>query len=256
LGLAGDGILEPIWAQDETLREEEGIGLIREFDGSEYLQAEEIRLQAHINNAIVAPPLTNLYYDGSVPESVKVGEMWLPVYVPGLNNGANTGATALPEASSSGQLRDYVIPGDTDPEVRSGTPLEFFFEIGGVYCGRLERPNASDWYRSVRPWVIDIREPVRQRGGVTILNNVINPLRGESVKVVYELSSAGMVVIMVFDLKGDIVDVLQRGRKDGGEHSTSWDGRNRGGRVVARGVYFIKVIAPGVEEIRKVLVVK
>jgi hypothetical protein len=61
---------------------------------------------------------------------------------------------------------------------------------------------------------------------------------------------------MVFDLKGDIVDVLYRGRRASGDYSTSWDGRNRGGRVVARGIYFIKVIAPGVEEIRKVLVVK
>ena len=30
----------------------------------------------------------------------------------------------------------------------------------------------------------------------------------------------------------------------------------RGGRAVARGVYFIKVVAPGINEIRKVLVVK
>jgi hypothetical protein len=35
-----------------------------------------------------------------------------------------------------------------------------------------------------------------------------------------------------------------------------WDGRNRGGRDVARGIYFIKVVAPGVEETRKVLIVK
>jgi hypothetical protein len=149
-----------------------------------------------------------------------------------------------------------VIPGDTDPEISDNAGLEFFFEIGGVYCGRLTRPTASDWYRSVRPWLIDIQDVVRQRGGVTILDNVINPTRGETVKLSYQLPGAGMVNIMVFDLKGDIVDVLYRGRRDAGEYSTAWDGRNRGGRIVARGVYFIKVVAPGIDEVRKVLVVK
>jgi flagellar hook assembly protein FlgD len=64
------------------------------------------------------------------------------------------------------------------------------------------------------------------------------------------------VTITVFDLKGDIVNVLYRGQRAAGEYSTTWDGRNRGGRVVARGLYFIKVVGPDVNEIRKVLVVK
>ena len=87
-------------------------------------------------------------------------------------------------------------------------------------------------------------------------NNVINPLRGETAKVTYSIPQTGMVTINVFDLKGDIVDVLYRGQRTAGEYSTSWDGRNRGNRVVARGVYFIKIVGPGISEIRKVLVVK
>jgi flagellar hook assembly protein FlgD len=70
------------------------------------------------------------------------------------------------------------------------------------------------------------------------------------------LSGSGTVTITVFDLKGDIVDILHRGRQDAGEHSTTWDGRNRGGNAVARGIYFIKLVGPGVSETRKVLVVK
>ena len=64
------------------------------------------------------------------------------------------------------------------------------------------------------------------------------------------------MTITVFDLKGDIVNVLYRGQRGAGEYSTTWDGRNRGGRIVARGIYFIKVVGPGMNEIRKVLVVK
>jgi hypothetical protein len=36
----------------------------------------------------------------------------------------------------------------------------------------------------------------------------------------------------------------------------SWDGRNRAGQAVSRGVYFIRIVAPGIDEIRKVLVAK
>jgi flagellar hook assembly protein FlgD len=89
-----------------------------------------------------------------------------------------------------------------------------------------------------------------------VTNNVINPLRGETVNVTYSVTQTGMVTINVFDLKGDIVDVLYRGQRTAGEYSTTWDGRNRGNRVVARGVYFIKIVGPGINEIRKVLVVK
>ena len=86
--------------------------------------------------------------------------------------------------------------------------------------------------------------------------NVINPLRGETVKVTYSIPRTGMLTINVFDLKGDIVDVLYRGQRTAGQYSTTWDGRNRGNRVVARGVYFIKIVGPDINEIRKALVVK
>jgi flagellar hook assembly protein FlgD len=88
------------------------------------------------------------------------------------------------------------------------------------------------------------------------MRNVINPLRGERVYLNYVLERSGRVMITVFDLKGDVVDVLYRGARAAGHYSTTWDGRNRGGRVVARGVYFVRLIGPGFDETRKVLVVK
>jgi flagellar hook assembly protein FlgD len=91
---------------------------------------------------------------------------------------------------------------------------------------------------------------------VTILHNVINPLRGEKTNLHYVVDKPGYVTITVFDLSGDIVNVLYRGQQAAGQYSTSWDGRNRGGRIVARGLYFVRVVGPGFDEMRKVLVVK
>ncbi|HVP19829.1 MAG TPA: FlgD immunoglobulin-like domain containing protein, partial [Spirochaetia bacterium] len=76
------------------------------------------------------------------------------------------------------------------------------------------------------------------------------------VLVHYTVSTAGPVTITVFDLSGSVVNVLQRGSQGQGVYTTAWDGKNRGGRVVARGIYFIRVVGPGFDEIRKVLVVR
>ena len=105
-------------------------------------------------------------------------------------------------------------------------------------------------------WSFDIHDIIRQKKNVTILNNVINPNLGERAYLHYILSRSGTVTITVFDLKGDIVDVLYRGRKNSGDYSIAWDGRNNGNRIVARGIYFIKIVAPDINQIRKVLVVQ
>jgi flagellar hook assembly protein FlgD len=95
-----------------------------------------------------------------------------------------------------------------------------------------------------------------QRGGATILNNVINPDKGDLTTLQYILGLPGQVTVTVFDLSGSIVNVLARANLAAGEYSVTWDGKNRGGRAVARGIYFVRVVGPGIDETRKVLVVR
>jgi hypothetical protein len=142
--------------------------------------------------------------------------------------------------------------------MKDGKDLQFLFVIddgaGNLFpVARLTDPMDP---RSARPWLYKLRELRGQRGEVTILHNVINPLRGEKTNLHYVVDKAGYVTITVFDLSGDIVNVLYRGQQAAGEYSTSWDGRNRGGRIVARGIYFVRVVGPGFDEMRKVMVVK
>ncbi len=46
---------------------------------------------------------------------------------------------------------------------------------------------------------------------------------------------------VIFDLSGNLVRILQRGRQAAGSYTTAWDGTNQSGRIVARGMYFIRV---------------
>ena len=57
-------------------------------------------------------------------------------------------------------------------------------------------------------------------------------------------------------LDGNIVTYLNHGAATAGEHYYTWNGTNNAGSKVARGLYFVRVIGPGFDETRKVMVVK
>ena len=251
----GLGIIAPVWASDQVTARDPvrgGIGRITVFNGSGWLQDLDVLLQARIETAAWAGSPVTLYYDVGVVAPIRLDNLWVPVvtasdlgHVP---DAAARSVAGVPTAA----LRDFVIP-ENDPEIKDGADLEFVFAINGLPCADVADRKDP---RTARPWGWAVRGIRTQRGEVTIMNNVINPDQGERTSLHYVLTGSGTVTITVFDLKGDIVDILQRGRQDKGEYSTTWDGRNRAGHAVARGVYFIKVVGPGIDETRKVLVVR
>ncbi|MDR1178471.1 MAG: T9SS type A sorting domain-containing protein, partial [Spirochaetaceae bacterium] len=74
----------------------------------------------------------------------------------------------------------------------------------------------------------------------------------------YNLSRGGRVTIQVFTLDGNLVKVLQRGNQSSSSeaYTVEWNGRNEGGNIVARGMYFIRIVGPDIDEIRKVMVIR
>ena len=131
--------------------------------------------------------------------------------------------------------------------------VKFMFVVAGIEAKRVVNPKDP---RSVSLWTFIVQPITHQRGGVTILNNVIDPQLGETTRVVYTIRQAGRVVVLVTDAAGGIVDIIDRKNLSAGEYYSSWDGKNRIGQPVAPGIYFIKVILSGEEHIRKVLVVR
>jgi hypothetical protein len=263
-------IVTPVFARDETIRSPEsgGAGLIRDFDGTAFLAPENITLQAFRDTAVAGPPTLALTGDSDVPSSIVKNGFWLPYELPGLTLGANPGATAPfgAETAVGAQLSEHIIP-ETDSRNRNDVTFDFFFDTGvtveigndqtnPLYSARLATELSTPWYRNVRPWSFELRELFAQRGNVTITSNVINPNQGDRATLNYVLDSASMVRVNVFNVAGDLIDILQSGRQEAGEHSLTWDGTNRQGYPVARGIYFIRVMADGIDEYRKVMVVK
>ena len=250
----------------------QGIGLIRAFDGSQWLRKQTIMVQVRVSGNLGALQPT-IVYDSAVASSYKGSSgLWLPQHdeadFSGLDAWPDTAAAARSGASSvSAGLWDLTIPG-SDSKIKgrpNGSDFDFFFRLSGVandlYACRLEIPSGAtapaNWYQLVRPFSFELHDVTLQRGGVTVLNNVIDPTRGEKVRLSYQLKKSGAVTATVFTLDGDVVArLVNDSKQDAGDHAVSWDGKNLGGRPVARGLYFIRIVGPEMDEIRKVLVVR
>lgn len=164
-----------------------------------------------------------------------------------------------------------------DFNIEAGKEYQFFFKIldssGNViqinhdgdtrtpriplYTFRMpkERISAGD-FSYLDLWSFTTRDLTRQRGGVTILNNVINAALGEKTAIEVNMKNDGNLNVFVMTLDGNIIKRLSKGSVKSGTHYFYWDGKNGAGNPVARGLYFVRVSGNGIDETRKVMVVK
>ncbi|MDC7239420.1 MAG: FlgD immunoglobulin-like domain containing protein [Spirochaetales bacterium] len=250
----GIDVVEPIWASDGIHSDDISSGsTLKDFDGTGRLLDRNITIQARVNASVVAGSSMRIYYDANVPSSLLNNGFWLPIYHPVLAPTGNFQARYLnaDEVLSNG-LQNFVLL-SSDSEVQSGNTIEFMFYIDNLPCVRLADP--SDLW-SFEPYSFKIDDIREQKGGVTILNNVINPNNGDKAVLMYDIPNAGVVTAQIFTLNGNLVKILQRGRQAAGTYQYVWDGRNNAGNIVARGVYFVRVVGPDTDEIRKIMVVK
>ncbi|MBQ9627045.1 MAG: hypothetical protein IJR40_07710, partial [Treponema sp.] len=161
----------------------------------------------------------------------------------------------------------FDIPKDTSSSNwKNGDQVSFMFKIGNytvdhfgdgtqhpLYAVRLKDLNDIT---SIDLWSFKIRTTTLQRGGVTILNNVIDLNSGENTVVQVDMKESGNLNVIVMTLDGNIIKYLRHCHTDAGTHYYNWNGTNNGGSKVARGLYFVRVIGPGIDETRKVMCVK
>ena len=245
-----------------------GQGALRTFDGTGRLLDRDITLSVQINTGttadVAASSSMQVYFDVN-PDSLAYPvlfndlfsaglKIWLPAILPSFNNKANFEARSLtPEVTrDNGRIRNFILP-SSDAEIKTGAKVEFIFKYGDLFCARLSDPADIT---SVDPWRFSISALKTQRGGVTILNNVIDSNKREKTLLTVEMPKSGNLVIHVFTMDGNIVRTLERNKKGAGTYTYSWDGTNLAGNPVARGMYFIRVVGPEMDEIRKVMVVK
>ena len=266
----GIGFVTPVIAVDQQVTQDPsrgGTGSVTVFDGSKWLPPQNTFLEARIMPPTLSGATVTLYWDVNPPSALDFKNLWIPpgatTLWPGNPGGDrahspwDSQARSIASSGSNGALRDFNIA-NTDPAIKDGALFQFMFMLndGAGHLLPCAFPLNPANPASVQPFEYMLHSIITQRGGVTITNNVIRPDNGQTAYLTYTVSTPGQVTIIVFDLSGSIVNLLQRGSQGAGTYTTAWDGKNRGGRAVARGIYFIRVVGPGFDEIRKVLVVR
>ena len=265
----GLGVIQPVYALNtetqRSIEREPDIGRITDFDATDFLQPQALYIESNVaGTGGDARIHFNTRVSSTFISSDNSG-LWLPIFDESDFSGIvpfplTTGVDNLPDTDVAANIAAHTVA-SSNSELIDNTSFDFFFEYpdGGsppLYHGRCSDPSASDWYRRIRPWSFDLQQVRAQTSQVSILKNVIDPRKGEKVDLFYILEKGGRVTIQVFNLGGDLVDVLKRGRQAPGEYAISWDGRNQAGNIVARGIYYVRVTAPDIDEYRKVLIVK
>jgi hypothetical protein len=90
---------------------------------------------------------------------------------------------------------------------------------------------------------------------IDVADNLFDPSKGEIMTVNYSVLP-GAVLVRVYTLRGVPVKTLVDGSHAAGAFSTTWDGRNDAGEIVASGIYLIRIEADRLNKILKAAVVK
>lgn len=82
-----------------------------------------------------------------------------------------------------------------------------------------------------------------------------NPAR-DMVSMRFSMPKADRARLSIYNLRGQLIKVLQDSMLRAGEHSLSWDIRDANGARVAPGIYFFRLETPGISKTHKMLVIE
>jgi len=150
----------------------------------------------------------------------------------------------------------FLLDGDVDWVVDA---LDFGPQVADISVGRL--PDG------VGPWTVqevptpgtanDTLAPVPpgSSAGAWLRSAHPNPCNPRTV-IAFGLAQAGQVRVEIYDVAGRLVRSLVDGVRPVGDHRVVWDGRDDSGRGVPSGTYVVRMVAQGVVQGHKVMLVR
>lgn len=131
-------------------------------------------------------------------------------------------------------LEDLLDPGADFDQLRFSGSLEGTFHLDDVRLVAAEAPVAATA-------VMEHREHATPES-FALWPNYPNPFNSGTV-IPFALERASEVQLEVYDVLGQRVAKLVRGRREAGRYTVRWDGRNDAGGALASGVYFVRLQA-------------
>ncbi len=269
--------VEPVLAYDNRTQTdlsavtEGSTGSIRLFDGSgstmnSLLAGNDITLQSRLDTGVLGSDCTVKLFvstDETLRNSLQTRTAAFGSgFIQAAGNRLLT--SVLQPTSVSGKNRNFIIPSALTRETGKNLILFFgFTNASGTVLTNADgiplygiRALNGDAATGIDVWSVALKEITQQDGGVTILNNVINVLKGEETVIEVEVTARSPLTVQVLTLDGNVVTTLQRGTKTPGKYYFRWNGTNKNGAPVARGMYFIRVTGGDFDATRKVMVIR
>lgn len=115
-----------------------------------------------------------------------------------------------------------------------------------------------DWTAIVSTVVSVAQDPAASEAipeSYALLPNFPNPFNPNT-EIPYQLPEAEDVSIRIYNLQGQFIRDLQKGRQEAGHYSLSWNGKDASGQMVPSSVYLFKMKAGAFSQVRKGMLVK
>jgi hypothetical protein len=129
--------------------------------------------------------------------------------------------------------------------------VEVLGQSAGPSSGTRVRSDGFEYVSILGEGTVDAPRPAAARRDLLGPNHP-NPFRPRTT-IHYTLERAVTVRLVIYDVHGAELRVLEEGRRPAGEHEVEWDGRDAAGRRAAAGVYFYEIRAGGVRDARKMV---
>ncbi len=96
-----------------------------------------------------------------------------------------------------------------------------------------------------------------ESNSIKLINNKFNPMKSESVSILYNITSSGAVTIKIYTIEGALVKTVLNGvNQAAGTHTETWNGFNDNRGIVASGIYLVHIEGPGLRSTKKLCIIK
>ncbi|MCD4818808.1 MAG: T9SS type A sorting domain-containing protein [Candidatus Cloacimonetes bacterium] len=126
------------------------------------------------------------------------------------------------------------------------------------------RKSGSGWHTyseievigNIRGLTTETEEEIPEFPNIYSLSpNYPNPFNPETT-IDFSLKETDNVSLKVYNIKGQLVKTLVNEKKETGNHSIVWNGKDNNDRKVSSGVYFYQINADEFTDVKKMMMIK
>ncbi|MBN2412187.1 T9SS type A sorting domain-containing protein [candidate division KSB1 bacterium] len=123
----------------------------------------------------------------------------------------------------------------------------------GIYFYKIEQIDTDGKISYFGPVQLDVGSTIPK--SFSLQQNYPNPFNPFT-NIIYALPEESDVRIRIFNMRGELVNVLVNQKQNAGTYKLTWDGTSENGHVLSSGLYFIKIDAGKFSDIKKMIFAK